>query len=69
MSQLGFSNPELVLHGRTPLPTDVLEFTDIFIWVKSKFSSLALIKVLGLVVKSTPVMLKHLTGDCSGGKL
>lgn len=69
MSQLEFSNPELVLHGRTALPGEVLESTHGFIWVKSKLSSLALIKVLGLVVKSTLVMLKHLTGDSSGGKL
>lgn len=69
MSQLEFSNPELVLHGRTALPVEVLESTDGFIWVKSKLSSLALIKVLGLVVKSTLVTLKHLTGDPSGGKV
>lgn len=69
MSQLEFSNPERVLHGRAALPVEVLEPTDGFIWVKSKLSSLALIKVLGLVVKSTLVMLKHLTGDSSGGKL
>lgn len=37
---------------------EVLEYADIFMQAKSKFSSLALIKILDLVVESALVMLQ-----------
>lgn len=55
MRQLEFSNPELGLHG---IPMEVLEYADIFMQAKSKFSCLALIKILDLVVESALVMLQ-----------